>query len=457
MSFSSASGAGKISTSSDVALSNPANGEILAYNSAQQKWKNAAAPDSLYINVKDYGATGNGSTDDTNAITSARDALLALKKSSPYAYSIPLTLYFPAGVYLVTDADALMFSPTSGTAQPLYGLHITGSGKRSSRIVFSSPQGATSDPRQGNLMTLANRVRGLRVSKLSFTSTNANQSFCYMWCSQSNDGTYPEFGSGAQNDIIWDDIALTGSWKRGWGFDGDTAANQNSEQTWINCYASNDATFSDAMIRSGFTPYAAQQDQFLNYSFYHCQFEYKSGDFFVAEMGGYINVYGGSFINGINSTTDGGTWFKMGNRGHAYNVKHLNVINTRFEFRNVNCRLIDTYWSGSATHIQFTNITMATDVVPSGSKADHQTAIFRSGGGAQGFVKFENCELAGCQMFSYSSDTPANQGRAVYELCNFRDYPSGVSLAASGSFLRYSDGVPKYRITDCYGAANAAN
>jgi hypothetical protein len=48
---------------------------------------------ALTINVKDYGATGNGSTDDVNAFQAAEDYLAARGGG---------TLYVPAGIYIVS-------------------------------------------------------------------------------------------------------------------------------------------------------------------------------------------------------------------------------------------------------------------------------------------------------------------------------------------------------------------
>jgi hypothetical protein len=465
MSFSTGNGGGSasISSSQDVALASPVTNQVLTYDAAIAKWKNApvtgGGSQEGVINVKDYGATGNGSTDDTAAVIAARNVVLASYNSVPVSNAVPLILYFPAGAYKITSADALMFSPESGTAQELRGLTIRGAGKRTTQINFSTSQGATTDPTQGNLMTLANRVRGLRVSDICFNSTNANQSLCYMWCSDTKDANSvrPEYGAGAQNDIVWEEVRLSGTWKRGWGFDGDTQANLNSEQTWRMCNTANSATFTDAVIRSGFIPFSPQQDQFLNYNFYDCQFEYSYGDFFVADMGGFINVYGGSFINGI-STTVGSTWFKMGNRAHAYDVKHLNVIGTRFELRNTNCKLIDTYWSGTAAHITFTGITISNSAIPAGSQAEHEVAVFRnSSGGTLPYVKFANCFLPGYMSADLSANTPANQGVMSFEMCGFRNYNGGATLGTSGTFLRYTTGVPKYRYTDCFNTSTGAN
>ena len=52
---------------------------------------------SIYVNVRDYGAVGDGETDDTAAIRKARDAAKLTKKA----------LYFPAGTYLLSGCIQL--------------------------------------------------------------------------------------------------------------------------------------------------------------------------------------------------------------------------------------------------------------------------------------------------------------------------------------------------------------
>lgn len=75
------------------------------------------------VSVKDFGATGNGSTDDTASI----QACLA------YANSIGATAYFPPGDYRVTSS--LTIDNTGDTAQTAPKASIKGSGKTSSRIL----------------------------------------------------------------------------------------------------------------------------------------------------------------------------------------------------------------------------------------------------------------------------------------------------------------------------------
>ena len=71
---------------------------------------NAVHKGDLLLNVKDYGATGNGSTDDTTAIQSAVTQAITNISSGG-----PTIVYFPRGTYLVSQINV---SPSSGNQLP---------------------------------------------------------------------------------------------------------------------------------------------------------------------------------------------------------------------------------------------------------------------------------------------------------------------------------------------------
>lgn len=56
------------------------------------------------VSIKDFGAIGDGVTDDTNAINQALENLYTVAIPGPYGVSAAYrTLYFPAGLYLISD------------------------------------------------------------------------------------------------------------------------------------------------------------------------------------------------------------------------------------------------------------------------------------------------------------------------------------------------------------------
>ncbi len=71
---------------------------VKASGSGNTGWKNAVLAGDLVYNVKDYGAVGNGTTNDTAAIQAAMDAALAAGGG---------TVYFPAGTYRLTTTLTL--------------------------------------------------------------------------------------------------------------------------------------------------------------------------------------------------------------------------------------------------------------------------------------------------------------------------------------------------------------
>jgi hypothetical protein len=91
---------------SDVAITSAAQGHMLAHNGTQ--FVNRLGP---VYNVKDYGALGDGSTDDATAINAARLAATTTKG----------TVYFPPGTYIIGAA-------ITGAA----GVTFQGAGKRAS-------------------------------------------------------------------------------------------------------------------------------------------------------------------------------------------------------------------------------------------------------------------------------------------------------------------------------------
>jgi hypothetical protein len=90
MAFNPGSGAG-IANAGDVALSNPADEQLLGFSAATGKWRNQTFRKPV-MNVKDYGAKGDGIFDDTVSIQAAVTAIGNAGGG---------VLFFPAGEYRV--------------------------------------------------------------------------------------------------------------------------------------------------------------------------------------------------------------------------------------------------------------------------------------------------------------------------------------------------------------------
>ena len=71
------------------------------FHSNSPVWGNSDTTYKLYRNVKDYGATGDGSTDDTNAINAALSAGNRCGVGCNSSTITPAIVYFPAGTYQI--------------------------------------------------------------------------------------------------------------------------------------------------------------------------------------------------------------------------------------------------------------------------------------------------------------------------------------------------------------------
>lgn len=352
------------------------------------------------ISVKDYGAVGNGSADDTAAIEKARDAVFASRNGNGF---LTHHLYFPAGIYRVTRADALL--PKGSPSDKINGYTIEGQGKRCSEILFDAPAGG-GDPYSGNLLTAHGRVRQLRVREITFRSARAGLNWMYCWSSVNGGQSNQDFG--------FDDVEWRGPWNRVIGLDGDDKSNLNSEWSFNRCHLANDVVLGDAFLHSGMSPSYSQQDQFLNFWFRDCKFEYRSGTLLRFARGGYVNVYGGSWIQ---CNTDPGVrsvFFDLPPGPHNNTVKTLLVCGVRFELRSSASKLMDCGWDAKNANLSFIACTDAALAHSSDVSTGSYPVTYRPRNGDMPFVKWQSYQLMG----HHESYATANRDRLVFEQCN---------------------------------------
>lgn len=114
--------------------------------------------DSPAVNVRDFGAVGNGAADDTASLQQAA-ACVATKLNS--GLSNAAELYFPSGLYLVRAPLVLAAKGDAGSK-----LTVRGDGSGASRIVIDQPLEIVD-------VRLAGRASEVEVSGLGFFTSKA--------------------------------------------------------------------------------------------------------------------------------------------------------------------------------------------------------------------------------------------------------------------------------------------
>ncbi|CAN7326325.1 glycosyl hydrolase family 28-related protein [Knoellia sp. LjRoot47] len=395
-----------------------------------------------FVDVRAHGAVGDGRTDDTMAIRRAVSAVLAGRRDDVVSHA----LFFPPGTYRVTRPDTLMWSPTRGRSDPVFGLSILGCGPRVSEILYDRTAARVEDPRAGNLLTAAVRLRYLKVAELSFRSENPGNRFAYFWSRDGEDDRlrYPAYGTGQNQNISFERVEWRGTWDRVIGIDGDQQANNNSEWMFDGCSTSVDFTVTDAMLRVGITSPAnnAQQNQFLNFMLLNCHMALRKGTMLRFDRGGSINILGGSWSM---ASKDIGpcTAIHLPRRNGDPSVARLLVQGVRFEPKAANHRIIDCAWeNGSVTFDSCSDVAS----LQNPSAAGYALHVYRTTGGNRlPLVRYRDCALAGSHVVAAGA-RPAAGGRMIYE--GTRLLHHRVAYGPKG-FLRSTPTPTRYAFRDC--------
>ncbi len=562
------------------------------------------------------GAVAFIGTDDTVALNAARDAWLASAKDNAIDGRIATkSFYIPPGCYIYTGSDLFMTnleSPNFTIRSNLVEGSLSGPG---TRIVFANTQTATQDRTLGNLMSLKWRALNFRMENMEIYGCNPNLTFAWLFCSAL---------AGGQGNFTWRSISLDGTWKSGWAFDGDRAANMNSEQHFDHCTTRYGAQFARALIESsgttettvaaasdtavlsstvpgtlnvtdatyfpvsthaisnrlasgtsrtltvptnhnifagtkievaginanydgffsvvsvttttitythgntltegsiasGGTMYAGsegvidtgttgwrkfsyanktgttltgvigpgsnnpmatgdrvvhapdQADQFVNYDFFGCNFEYRKGDALRFWKGGHIRVFGGSWILGISESggaTDTGSFFDFPYASDFDGAGNLLVMGTRFEKRTTGVQLLDTSACGRNHHYTFDTISflsVGTGYTYADSAIVTLNKNIETGFDRMPYVTFRNSDLSGHILRTGWNLTTTNveltRGGVAIDMCNILDTAnSSVAIPTSGAanstgIMRWANGLPLFRITDTAGVPNVS-
>ncbi|GIG61858.1 hypothetical protein Lfu02_62300 [Longispora fulva] len=386
------------------------------------------------VNVLDHNADPTGVRPSDDAFRAAAAELLASFQATSYSSQIPRkVLVIPPGNYLITQPDCLLPNVDGGERNArgdlngvVDGISITGYGKRVSTITYAPTADDTT------LWTNKRRYKNIRISGLSFHSTNPTSSFNYSYSDAA--------GLGVQ-DTWYTDVEWRGDWTRGIGLDGSSVSNLNSEMGWDHCQVS--GTYSDAFLVMGMTPIVSQQDQFLNYWFRECKVEFQSGVFVRNNRGGSMNFIGGSYI--LIDEHKAGTFFKLERAvpSRADSVMRLYAQGVRFELRCDLHKVIDSAWyKGHITFESCDDTARAFQGFAAGTLT--HAYDFTLNGSRGPMVRYVDCALMGRHEVTTSA-TPTTAGKVLYDGSRFANRSTGI--------LSWTGATPRYEYRDCLAGA----
>lgn len=373
--------------------------------------------------VADFGAKGDGRTDDSEAFEKAYEYAV----SRVWGNVGRTVIDVPPGSYLITRPNALLNGTDPG--KKANGLRFRGAGKRMTEIVFR-PEKADG----AYLCRNEDQWQNLMFEHLRFRSGTPGASFFY------------SYSTGQAQDYRFSEVEWTGEWTYGLALDG---SNTNSEMRWDACRVG--GAYRKAFLYSGLSEKSKnkkQQDQFLNYWFNDMKVEYEWGNFLEFPYGGSITCRGGSYIvTGRRPPGDGeygrtSTFFRFPRGTHHDAVQRFHAEDIRFEVRGPDVVVIDCSWNSGTVHFNDCDDTANAFKAFSEDAHPHRYDL-----GPRGpLVRYDSCQLAG--RHEYRVSEPGGSGDAIptvvrYDMCLLKNHGVKDFLRASGAesghFARFSD------------------
>lgn len=369
------------------------------------------------LNVKDYGAVGDGVTDDTESFKAIRDAVKAAYRTNPeYAGSkiINFEVFIPAGDYLITEAQSLMDSTFTVVVE---NLKFVGAGYGATQIIY--------DPAvAGPLFYNNNAHLNYGFENIRFTGKSATSDLLYS-------------NSTAQaKSAKFIHCHFSGNWRYGVHLVG---TNTNSEYSFDNCRWDGDWT---AFL---YTPEDGASNQFLNYWFNNPIYWSNSSPMVTMNVGGHIKIIGGDF-SGFQPESE--TYlFNIGSDATAGDgVQTFEIYGTRFELKNDDAKFLYCSWDYGAITLVGCDFssqkTARTNTAP--------MAKFRIINNDGPMIGFYNSQLIGVIEFTYASDTYKYPKRILFENCDFVEASNFEDAFSFSSELASNHGgKPVIRLRNC--------
>lgn len=180
-------GSGRLSSSDDVLLSSPLDNQVLSYSTSLGKWQNVTANAGLFVNVKNFGALGDGITDDSARIQAAVTALGGAGGG---------TLFFPDGEYRINDTIVLVSN-----------IHITGSARAVLRKTIGSSNYCVFVGLASNSLGYGGGLHNITITGLTFRGDLGNNKSLSALSIHRADGIYVNdchFLETSQNGHVFD-------------------------------------------------------------------------------------------------------------------------------------------------------------------------------------------------------------------------------------------------------------
>ncbi|MGI5249650.1 glycosyl hydrolase family 28-related protein [Actinacidiphila glaucinigra] len=371
--------------------------------------------------VADFGAKGDGTTDDSKAFADA----YRYAESRLDDHTGRTVIDVPPGRYLITEPGALLDGDDPSNAAN--GLRFRGAGLRISEIVF-----APRDPAGAFLCRNDDMWQNIAFEGLRFTSGTPGASF------------FSSYSTGGAANYRFTDCEWMGEWEYGIALDG---TNTNSEMRWEACRVG--GAYRRAFLYSGLSKRSEnpeQQDQFLNYWFTDMNVTYEWGNFLEFPYGGSVTCRAGSYIvtgRRPSPHPDYGyesAFFRFPRRQHFSSVQRFHAEDIRFELRNADTVVIDCEWGGGTVHFNDCD-----DTANAFKSFAPQLRAHRYTLGPRGpLVRYDSCQLTGAHR--YRADGSAELPTTVrYDMCLL------ASHAPESGFLALDEGQGTgfARFVDC--------
>lgn len=328
------------------------------------------------INVKDYGAVGDGSTDDTAAIKSAIAAMCAkatATKLNSWRAMMPV-LFFPEGRYVISEKGALNCQTSA-----VMGYNIKGAGYHSTEIYYTYDSASDSDG--GYLLvngSTENNWFGFSyIEDISIRGANGTQNF---WQVKSREGS-PQANRFSRVCFFDLNNCVTV-----------TYGTQNYNADLFRFESCRCSEISGHV----FGVEGSKNSQSVVHTFRDCDFENITGKVIEMYSGGTIEVRGGSWIAKKN-----GRFFHFDDTsgsGIGLSNRNISIYGTKFEYQYYdnsdsntdyytlfynNSRMIMYFYGCNMTQFGYTSNA-------ANAKANYGYI------GIMGSVNFFNCQIPKC-------------------------------------------------------------